>query len=43
MPINLLKGQTINLSNSDKGETFNLSSITVGLGWDVKQKPEVAY
>ena len=35
MSVNLQKGQTINL---DK-ETHDLSSITVGLGWKVKQKP----
>ncbi|MEL7338325.1 MAG: TerD family protein, partial [Planctomycetota bacterium] len=35
MAINLQKGQTINL---DK-ETNDLSSITIGLGWKVKQKP----
>jgi tellurium resistance protein TerD len=40
MPINLLKEQTIDLRNNDKGEVFDLSTVTVGLGWDVKQKPE---
>lgn len=40
MAINLVKGQTIDLRKNDKGETFDLSTVTVGLGWDVKQKPE---
>jgi len=34
MAINLQKGQTINL----KKEEFNLSKVTIGLGWDVKKK-----
>ena len=34
MAINLVKGQTIDL----KKEEYDLSSVTVGLGWDVKQK-----
>jgi len=38
MAINLVKGQTIDLRKNDKGETFDLSSVTIGLGWDVKQK-----
>ncbi len=35
MSINLQKGQTINLDKSQ----YDLSMVTVGLGWDVK-KPE---
>src|SRR5688572_28247732 len=38
MAINLLKGQTIDLRKNDKGESFDLSSVTMGLGWDVRQK-----
>jgi stress response protein SCP2 len=38
MAINLQKGQTIDLRKNDKGESFDLSQITIGLGWDVKQK-----
>lgn len=38
MAINLIKGQTIDLRKNDKGEEFNLSSVTIGLGWDVRQK-----
>ena len=38
MAINLQKGQTIDLRKSDKGETFDLSTVTLGLGWDVRQK-----
>ena len=38
MAINLVKGQTIDLRKNDKGESFDLSSVTIGLGWDVKQK-----
>jgi len=37
MAINLVKGQTIDLRKNDKGESFDLSSVTIGLGWDVKQ------
>lgn len=39
MAINLQKGQTIDLRKNDKGESvFDLSTVTIGLGWDVKQK-----
>lgn len=38
MSINLVKGQTIDLRKNDKGENFDLSSVTIGLGWDVKKK-----
>ena len=34
MAINLQKGQTINLEK----DQFDLSSVTIGLGWDVKKK-----
>src|SRR5438067_6876794 len=37
MAINLVKGQTIDLRKNDKGESFDLSSVTIGLGWDVKK------
>lgn len=39
MAINLLKGQTIDLRKNERGETtFDLSQVTMGLGWDVRQK-----
>ncbi|RZK17355.1 MAG: TerD family protein [Pedobacter sp.] len=38
MAINLVKGQTIDLRKNDKGEAFDLSKVTMGLGWDVRQK-----
>lgn len=39
MAINLQKGQTIDLRKNDKGEdVYDLSKVTIGLGWDVKQK-----
>ena len=39
MAINLQKGQTIDLRKNDKGEDiYNLSSVTIGLGWDVRKK-----
>lgn len=37
MAINLVKGQTIDLRKGDKGETYDLSEVTIGLGWDVKK------
>lgn len=38
--INLIKkGETIDLRKNSKGEdVYNLSSVTIGLGWDVRQK-----
>jgi tellurium resistance protein TerD len=36
--INLQKGQTIDLRKSDKGDVYDLSRVTVGLGWDVRQE-----
>lgn len=37
--INLSKGQTIDLRKNSKGESiYDLSQVTVGLGWDVRQK-----
>lgn len=37
--INLSKGQTIDLRKNSKGESvYDLSSVTIGLGWDVRQK-----
>ncbi|PUZ26689.1 Stress response protein SCP2 [Chitinophaga costaii] len=38
MAINLVKGQTIDLRKNDQGESFDLSSVTMGLGWDVRKK-----
>jgi tellurium resistance protein TerD len=38
MAINLQKGQTIDLRKNSKGESFDLSQVTIGLGWDVRQK-----
>lgn len=38
MAINLIKGQTIDLRKNDRGESFDLSSVTVGLGWDIRPK-----
>lgn len=37
MAINLVKGQTIDLRKNDKGESFDLSLVTIGLGWDVRE------
>lgn len=38
MAINLQKGQTIDLRKNDRGESYDLSKVTIGLGWDVKRK-----
>lgn len=38
MAINLVKGQTIDLRKNDNGDSFDLSSVTIGLGWDIRQK-----
>lgn len=38
MAINLQKGQTIDLRKNDKGEVFDLTRVTIGLGWDIRQK-----
>lgn len=38
MAINLVKGQTIDLRKNDKGELYDLSTVTIGLGWDIKKK-----
>lgn len=38
MAINLEKGQTIDLQKNDKNEPYNLSQVTIGLGWNVKRK-----
>lgn len=38
MAINLVKGQTIDLRKNDKGNDYDLSAVTIGLGWDVRQK-----
>lgn len=37
--INLKKGQTIDLRKNARGvDTYDLSSVTVGLGWDIREK-----
>jgi stress response protein SCP2 len=37
--INLAKGQTIDLRKNSRGENaYDLSSVTIGLGWDVRKK-----
>jgi tellurium resistance protein TerD len=39
MAINLQKGQTIDLRKNEQGESvYDLSSVTIGLGWDVRKK-----
>ncbi len=38
MAINLQKGQTIDLRKNESGGEYDLSEVTIGLGWDVKQK-----
>jgi tellurium resistance protein TerD len=38
MSINLQKGQTIDLRKKSSGGEYNLSNVTIGLGWDVKKK-----
>ena len=39
MAINLQKGQTIDLRKNDRGEdVYDLTSVTIGLGWDVRNK-----
>lgn len=38
MAINLQKGQTIDLRKNDKGDNYDLSTVTVGLGWDIRRK-----
>lgn len=38
MAINLQKGQTIDLRKNERGELFDLSEVTIGLGWDVRQE-----
>ncbi len=38
MAINLQKGQTIDLRKNDKGDIYDLSQVTVGLGWDIRTK-----
>src|ERR1700710_427286 len=38
MAINLVKGQTIDLRKNDKGESFDLSTVTIGLGWDIREQ-----
>jgi tellurium resistance protein TerD len=41
MAINLQKGQTIDLRKNDKGESvYDLSQVTVGLGWDVREEKQ---
>lgn len=38
MAINLKKGQSIDLRKGNDGLEFDLSSVTIGLGWDVRKK-----
>ncbi len=38
MAINLQKGQTIDLRKNDSGSEYDLSLVTIGLGWDVRKK-----
>ena len=39
MPINLQKGQTIDLrKSSDGGAEYDLSTVTIGLGWDMREE-----
>jgi stress response protein SCP2 len=40
--INLSKGQTIDLRKNSRGESvYDLSQVTIGLGWDVAEKYEM--
>jgi tellurium resistance protein TerD len=36
MAINLVKGQTIDLRKNDGGADFDLATVTIGLGWDIR-------
>ncbi|MDF2832478.1 TerD family protein [Chryseobacterium indoltheticum] len=39
MAINLQKGQTIDLRKNNRGESvYDLSQVTIGLGWDVRKQ-----
>ncbi|WP_449401050.1 TerD family protein [Chryseobacterium wanjuense] len=39
MAINLQKGQTINLRKNELGNSvYDLSTVTIGLGWDVRRQ-----
>jgi tellurium resistance protein TerD len=38
MAISLIKGQTIDLRKNDGGTEYDLSQVTIGLGWDVRKK-----
>jgi stress response protein SCP2 len=39
MAINLQKGQTINLRKNERGDdVYDLSTVTIGLGWDVRRQ-----
>ncbi len=38
MAISLVKGQTIDLRKNERGESFDLNTVTIGLGWDMKQQ-----
>jgi len=40
MAINLVKGQTIDLRKNEQGDSYDLSSVTIGLGWDIRKKTE---
>lgn len=41
MAINLQKGQTIDLRKTDTGDSYDLSTVTIGLGWDMKQRTPI--
>jgi stress response protein SCP2 len=43
MAINLVKGQTIDLRKNAQGDAFDLSTVTIGLGWDVRGGKGAAY
>lgn len=38
MAINLVKGQTIDLRKNDNGDSFDLATVTIALGWDIRKK-----
>ena len=41
MAINLQKGQAIDLRKNDHGESiYDLSQVTIGLGWDVREQKQ---
>ncbi len=38
MAINLVKGQTIDLRKKENGDNYDLSQVTIGLGWDIRKQ-----